>query len=71
MVDDDGLRGHQERMQALRDLRELHSLGLKDLWIKVNSHLQQQDRTQIWLYEVLRSACASLKNSQTVAGLKR
>ncbi len=31
MVDDNGLWGHQERMQALRDLRELHSLSLKDL----------------------------------------
>lgn len=31
MVDDDGLWGHQECMQALRDLRKLHSLSLKDL----------------------------------------
>lgn len=31
MVDDDGLRWHQERMQPLWNLRELHSLRLKDL----------------------------------------
>lgn len=37
MVDDDGLWRHQECMQALRDLRELHSLGLKDLQNQVNS----------------------------------
>lgn len=34
MVDDDGLWGHQEGMQALWDLRELHSLSLKDLQIE-------------------------------------
>lgn len=31
MVDDDGLRWHQQRMQPLWNLRELHSLCLKDL----------------------------------------
>ena len=31
MVDDDWFWGHQESMQALWDLRELHSLSLKDL----------------------------------------
>lgn len=31
MVDDDGLRWHQKRMQPLWNLRELHSLRLKDL----------------------------------------
>lgn len=31
MVDDDWLWGHQQCMQALRDLRELHPLSLKDL----------------------------------------
>lgn len=37
MVDDDGLRGHQESMQALWDLRELHSLSLKDLQKETNT----------------------------------
>lgn len=37
MVDDDGLWGHQECMQALWDLRELHSLSLKDLQNKTNT----------------------------------
>lgn len=37
MVDDDGLWGHQESMQALRDLRELHSLSLKDLKSETNT----------------------------------
>lgn len=31
VVDDDGLRGHEKCMQALWDLRKLHSLSLKDL----------------------------------------
>lgn len=34
MVDDDGLWRHQEGMQALRNLRELHSLGLENLQTK-------------------------------------
>lgn len=34
MVDDDGLGRHQKRMQALRDLGELHPLGLKNLQIE-------------------------------------
>lgn len=34
MVDDDGLWGHQECMQALWDFRELHPLSLKDLKVK-------------------------------------
>lgn len=33
MVYDDGLWGHQESMQTLRDLRKLHSLSLKYLQI--------------------------------------
>lgn len=37
MVDDDGLWGHQECMQALWDLRELHSLSLKDLQKETNT----------------------------------
>lgn len=31
MVDDDWLRWHQERVQSLWNLRELHPLCLKDL----------------------------------------
>lgn len=31
MVDDDRLRWHQERVQPLRNLGELHPLRLKDL----------------------------------------
>lgn len=38
MVDDDGLRRHQKCMQALRDLRELHSLSLKDLQNETNKY---------------------------------
>lgn len=33
MVDDDGVRWHQERVQSLRDLGKLHSLSLKDLQV--------------------------------------
>lgn len=39
MVDDDGLRRHQKCMQALRDLRKLHSLSLKDLKMKTTNSI--------------------------------
>lgn len=46
MVDDDGLRGHQECMQALRDLGELHSLSLKDLQYETNINIART--VDIW-----------------------
>lgn len=42
MVDDYGLWGHQECMQTLWDLRELHTLGLKDLQNKAHKHLEDK-----------------------------
>lgn len=48
MVDDDRLRWHEERVQPLRNLGELHPLRLKDLQdgrekekIKIKSHLKK------------------------------